>query len=464
MGHHAGGGSQEEKAHEIAGLVAAAGRHPTRETLMELYDAVCLDGPLAYVGPMMGLLGQLNATVPEVHGVGRWLATTAAHRGAAKAGMLILGGTVLDDEDLAILRTLGAHEEFTLYAAIALRNGLPAPDRELWALAKVVDGWGRIQSVEWLQHTTDPEIRSWILRAGYRNTVMYEYLAHIAATTGDLVGALQTPHPDRELLTAAGEILTALIAGGPAQDIHDYTEAPAAVEAFLGHMLTRAETFGDHEAVSAIRAFLTDPEALDPRDDGGWTVSLRERLGDQCAQLLGQDVWRHRIAEGLRSGDRGVFWAAHRAAQAQGIDTFDLLLGRLVEEPFESWWFQAWQQADGTRARELVDLAYRVLPLGEIATGPHDELGFGAAFSAHRALDWSLQALRDFPGLGSELLAVALRSPVVRNRNMALTALAAWPPAQVSAELVGLVGQLASGDPDESIRVRARELLDGISR
>jgi len=57
-----------------------------------------------------------------------------------------------------------------------------------------------------------------------------------------------------------------------------------------------------------------------------------------------------------------------------------------------------------------------------------------------------------------------LRSPVVRNRNMALTALAAWPPAQVSAELVGLVGQLASGDPDESIRVRARELLDGISR
>lgn len=464
LGHHASGVSKEDKAQEIAGLIAAAGRHPDTEHLTALYAAVSADGPLAYVGPMMRLLGQLNASVPEVHDLGRWLATTAADRGAVKVGMLILGGTVLDDADLVILRTLGAHEEFTLYASIAIRNGLPAPDRELWALAQAVDGWGRIQSVERLRHTTDPEICSWILRVGFRNTVMHEYLAHIAATTGDLAGALRRRDPDRELLTAAGDILVALVAGGPAQGIDDYTEAAVAVEAFLGHMVTRAETFGDHQAVTALESYLVELQGRQLRVEGGWSAALCERLLRQCADVLSSDLWNQRVSEGLRSGDRSVFWAAHQVASSRGIDTFDLLLRRLAVDPFGNGWFQAWQQADETRARQLVDLAREVLPLAEIGTGARDETGLGAPFSAHRALDWTLQALRNFPGLGGDLVSVALRSPVVRNRNLALMLLKAWPGAPWPCGSLEQVHHVAAADPVEATRRHAQELLDQVSR
>jgi hypothetical protein len=72
-----------------------------------------------------------------------------------------------------LLRTLGAHNEFTLYAVVAFGNGTEdGGESEIWALATVVDGWGRIHCVERLRHTSDPAIRRWILRTGFRNSVM----------------------------------------------------------------------------------------------------------------------------------------------------------------------------------------------------------------------------------------------------------------------------------------------------
>lgn len=67
--------------------------------------------------------------------------------------------------DVAVVRMHGAHEEFTLYSAVAVSNGLPDPEAELWALAASVDGWGRIHCVERLRQlagelaTEEPELR-----------------------------------------------------------------------------------------------------------------------------------------------------------------------------------------------------------------------------------------------------------------------------------------------------------------
>ena len=117
--------------------------------------------------------------------VGHWLAATATERGPVKLGIALLGVAGVGSA-AGLLRTLGAHDEFTLYAAVAFGNGVEDGESEIWSLATVVDGWGRIHCVERLRHTSDPAIRRWILRTGFRNSVMYEYLAYIAATTGGL--------------------------------------------------------------------------------------------------------------------------------------------------------------------------------------------------------------------------------------------------------------------------------------
>lgn len=141
--------------------------------------------------------------------------------------------------------------------------------------------------------------------------------------------------------------------------------------------------------------------------------------------------WPEVIAAGLQSDDRHTGWLANAAAARYGIETFGLHWERLQADPLDGPWFDAWKSANSPARRDsLVDLARASFPRASIATGrAADTLGFGPEFRAHRALDWTLQALRDHPGLGADLVTLGLLSPMTRNRNMALAALKEWPVA-----------------------------------
>src|SRR5262245_54058838 len=93
-------------------------------------------------------------------------------------------GFVRDPQDRALVRTLGRHDELTLYAVVAAAK-LGEPDRDVFEIARHVDGWGRIQAVRRLARTRDSQIKAWLLREGYKNWVMHEYAAYICAVTGD---------------------------------------------------------------------------------------------------------------------------------------------------------------------------------------------------------------------------------------------------------------------------------------
>ncbi|KAA1416893.1 hypothetical protein F0U44_17045 [Nocardioides humilatus] len=458
MGHHAGAGQATRQAGSIAELVVKACGRPTKARLRRLYRAIDDADVLAVLDPTIERVVAAKPQRHQLHDVGRWLATTATDRGAVKVGIALLGVSGLE-RDVDVVRVLGAHDEFTLYAAVALKNGLVDPDSELWALAAIVDGWGRIQCVEALSATEDPAIRGWILREGYRNSIMYEYLAYIAATTGGLVAALQTVEPDRSLLTAAGEILGALVMGGPARDLHDYEQGAEAVEAYLSLMRTRAETIGDFQTVTALHGFLEDQDDWDDLTAMGWTATRRSAFEAWCDAILADPRWDDLITVGLLSTDSGEFHRADEAARRRGIDTYEIHKRRIMTDPLGSSWFRAWQQADSDRAAELAQLAVDLLPLEEIASGPADELGLGQPWRAHGALDWTLQALRDHPGVGQDLVMTGLRSPVTRNRNMALHALKEWPTSLWPVESAAAVADLRATDPNAKTQEFAGEIL-----
>ena len=81
------------------------------------------------------------------------------------------------------------------------------------------------------------------------------------------------------------------------------------------------------------------------------------------------------------------------------------------------------------RLARVVAFAEAHLPLDGIASGPADELGLGPAFQAHGCLDTLLQEMRRDGVYSPALVAAGLRSPVVRNRNMATNALEGRPIA-----------------------------------
>lgn len=308
--------------------------------------------------------------------------------------------------------------------------------------------------MELLRDTEDPRIREWILRGGCRNLNGSDQLALIAATTGDLLSALRGDL-DRELLTAAGEIIESLIS---CDDIDDYEHGAHAVEAFLGHMRTRADTVQDVSTVAEIRSYLADNDDWDEWRWRHWTATRRAAFADTCGWILSWDKWPERITAGLAETDDGpAIWVA----RALGIDIFDTLVEKIRANPYTSNWYDAWLQADTERARQLVDMARTLLPIDQIAIGPADEKGLGPAWQAHRTFGWTVQALRDHPGTGGDLLLAGLHSPLNLDRHMALQALWKWPGHTWPPGAAAAVEEAARADPDKDVRQFAARLADG---
>lgn len=458
-----GGDDTNARAKDAARLLAKAVRRPTRRALGKLYTALVDDSAPAYVDLLLDEVIGARLDGSAVHELGVWLATTATDRGPVKIGLALIGITGLG-HDVDVVTTLGAHDEFTLFAAVAIGNGVSEPERDLWRLAQSVDGWGRIQCVERLRGTNDPEIKEWLLRDGYRNTVMYEYLAYIVATTGGLLDALHRRDLDRDLLTSSGEIIDALIAGGPAEDIGDLPDAPAVISAYLDLMHTRAETLVDLRTVVSIARLLGGGDDEEVCIELGWEEDDRARLASKVSAVLDLPLWPHVIAAGLESDDAHTFWLANAAAAQFGIDTFGVQWERLQSDPLGGPWYDAWRLADSEPRREsLVALARATFTPESIVTGGPDTLGFGLEFHAHRAFDWTLQELRHHTGLAPDLVALGLRSPMIRNRNMALNALKAWPVAAWPEGAENVLRSIASSDAYEPTRLLAREVLDRLN-
>jgi hypothetical protein len=461
--HHFGTGNNEATVRKTVELVLAYSRQPTANNKTAVYQYVIAEHVVSIIDPVIeALVNEAGIGHDRLYELARSFVTEAPDREPVKFGIAILG-LFRRPADMGLFQTLGRHDEFTLFCAVALANLSEEHDEALWTLARNVTGWGRIHVVERLAGTTNPAIKRWMLREGFRNSIMYEYLAATCARTGGLLAALSEDRVDRDLLTAAGEIIQALIVGGPAEGIDDYEDARPVIESYLGHMASSTETIEDFLHVNSIKRYLDeDNSRWAGRCDAGWTSECRESLRSECAAILGRPEWTDRVREQLSSDVELTFAIADQAAKALGIDTWDIHWQRLQQKPAEPGrWYHVMAGCDGDRIGKVVEFAEANIDLAAIATGVGDELGLGRGFEPHSCLDYVLQDLRRFPGNGAILIEAGLKSPVVRNRNMALNALAAWSQEGWPGGLERALEQAAGCEPNEDVRERMRQVLRG---
>ncbi|MGE3852680.1 MAG: hypothetical protein AB7K09_13130 [Planctomycetota bacterium] len=457
--HHARHETGEAGA-EVVELVLRYCEEPTATNLAAAYRRVIETGALAVIDQVVPELMQRPLDRRRLVELAYTFASVGADREPVKFGMAILGACQPADDYSDLFLTLGRHEEFTLFAAVALVNSRDNAERKLFELARSVTGWGRIHVVERLAGTDDPEIKQWLLREGFRNDILYEYLAWTCATAGGLLAALSEDQIDRELLTAAGQIINSLILGGPAEDMDDYDDGALAVEMYLRHLEPAASTWSDLNTVRAINDFAS-ADADDARVARGWSSTRRAGIRESCARICNMPYWRELVLSVTADVDHQDFHRASGAADMLGLDVWEPRLRWLAAEPLSAWrWCHVMNRCTDQQIDQFVSLAARTLDLQHIATGPALEAGFGGEFEPHGCLVMVLQELRRFPGHGLELIEAGLSSPVINNRGMATRCMAALP-TRWPEPLRSRLEAAAAIEPHDGVRALMKKVLSG---
>jgi hypothetical protein len=465
FGHHMAQGEVQSRVAPILGVIRTFCEAPTAINKHKVHEALGHESLLPLTDPLLEALGKAS-DIPHnrLYELAKSLATESPDREPVKLGIAILG-LFRERQDRQAFLTLGRHEEFTLYCAVALANGpdVSTAENDLWELAQSVHGWGRIHTVERLSRTQNPRIKDWLIREGFKNSVMDEYLAYLCADKGGLRAALEHEPVDNGLIESAGRIITALLSGGPAQDINDYDDGAVVVEAYLKQLSPRASKIKEFLIVSVVQSWLADEKAdWKTRAAKGWSDQRRAALREQAKDILARPIWRQAVLKGLGSENDIDFDEASRAADGLAIETWPYHWARLEKKPLEAGrWFPIMRQCNKDRIEAVVAMAERSLPLDGIATGAGTEMGLGKGFGPHSCLDFILQDLGPYPGHGYLLIQTGLRSPVIRNRNMALKALAEWGKGQWPAGAEQTLQQALSQEPDPKVKALIQKVLAG---
>jgi hypothetical protein len=369
---HFGFTTDQQVAAQAADIIRTITESPPEiQALQQLHDLLAEQDTLAIADALTEPVSNLDRE--RVRQVARWLAENGTRRRAVAAA-LVLVGLSGDERDRELLLLLGSLDALTLYAVVALVRTQSDRDMAVFELARRVRAWGRIHAVERLGRTTDPEIKAWLLRDGFRNGIMNEYLAHIAATTGDLAAALAEPYVDDELLDGASGILEALCdIGGPAKDMSDYADAPVAIDRYL-------EVVRHRPSVQRIRAVLALDRYLDD---------------DRCRQLLTDLDWIATVQQAIEGPDLDAFTTAIWPARRLRLRVHEQAKAWLEKQPYDTYLWDSLEDVD-----EALVLAERLLPLKELANGPAEGSGFGVEYRADRALESVVHRVAEHPGHG----------------------------------------------------------------
>ncbi|NUY81890.1 hypothetical protein HUK80_13380 [Flavobacterium sp. MAH-1] len=392
------------------------------------------------------------------------LATKTDKRNAVKFGIAILG-LCQDKSVLGDIKILGLHDEFTVYATIAIMNVSDNAVNDLWELAQKVDGWGKIQSVDRLAglELGNP-VKDWLLLEGYKNNIMHEYLAYTCAMNGELHTKLESAQIEYGLFRAASDILEALIVEhSPAEDITAYAFASQVIEDFIRHAKNHAASVSDFNALHKIKDFLTElQDDIGEQKGNGWTQDGISNCLIDLVEILNAKDWKAVAREALKSNDNLVYWNAKQAADKLGIDLWDTVWARLQENPLDSSsWFDVTHHGKPEHAEEIIGFALTHLPFEELGTGAKDSHGFGDDYNKHTSLECATTFLGDYPGMGEKIILTALKSPVTRNRNMAIGTLSKWKKDNWSPEIEKEVDRLSQTEPNTNTKENLQKLLKG---
>jgi hypothetical protein len=454
------GSEKAARAARLLELIAASSDADAGNATAEaaLYELLRADDVVTFYSDALDLAAARTRNVePKLHELARRLAMTSRDRGPVKFGIAMLG-SMGDEHDVDVLRTLALHDEFGLYASEALAEIAPDRQAALYDMARKLRGWGRIEAVARMVATSDPVLRRWLLTDAFRNSINPQYLAFQCVSIADLAGALDDARharaADVALMVGAADLLQALIKPGPGLGFDDYPDAPKAADAFLHLIEKRRDSVSFLLAAHALREYASARGA--PEAATQWTPAQVRDVTRLANEIIADPSWPQRVTAALAENRTDLTEVADAAARLK-IDTFDLHLRALARQPANPQrWSLAFAAANPERVPRLVTLA-------EKHFGP-EPIGSRAAdtrMHPPETLEAVLQGIASYPGSGLELVESSLSDRDNRVRRAAVETLVRWGASYLrDASLRTALNDAARTEADEALKARMVALLN----
>jgi len=446
---------------DLVQLISSVARNGDKQSKSDFYLKITeREGVIGIIDQFLeGLVASSVPVEPYLFEFSLKLATKTRNRNAVKFGVAILG-LCQNKQAIDDIKVLGIHDEFTVFSTIALSNLSDNLVGDLWHLAKLVDGWGRIRVVDILaQMDLSDKIRDWLVRDGYKNNIMYEYLALTCATNGRLGKKLAKDSIDQGLFDSAGEIIVALMDEGPAQGMSEYKEAEETIQSYVRHAKLVHLKIADFVIIHRIKDYLEQGPA---QNDvlKSWSQDVISNVLSDINKVLVSKDWKIEVNSALNSSDNQEYWNGKYAAGKLNMDISGIFWERLKKYPFESSsWYDITTRVQHNNPQKLVDNATSLIPIEEISTGPQDTMGVGPDWQKHQSLEAVITFLGSHPKIGEEIILAGLRSPVIGNRNMTLRTLQSWTSENWSERIKSELLNLKEIEPTEDTRADLISLL-----
>ena len=374
--------------------------------------------------------------------------TESTHAECVKIGLEILELFDSSQEGIReIIKNIGLFDEFTIFAAWCMRqwdNG----NEEIFKLAKKVHGWGKIHAIELLEPDTE-EIREWLLTDGVHNGVMRAYSA-LTCWNKSAAEKILFNKPTLAEFKGIADIFDGLLDEGPVNGISELNDAEKVLLRFLEIAPEYELTADEYNVILTIKEWAEDEEEGNMPD-----------VAEKATAILDSSTCRKIVEKALNDGE------AIRLAKEMNIP-FRKQLMECLNNDFDRQYYRC---GDLMEEEEYVEPVLKLfaekLPLAEMEGEPQDDLGFGKDFEKYNKLEFIMYELEERPLVGMKFMIAGLRSPVIRNRNRALSNLQKWveltgkPLRELSPELYKEVKTLKTKEVSERPMEMILPLLEG---
>ena len=457
--------SEESKSRikHLSSLIGKIAKNGDNQSKSDFYREITEnESVIGIIDEFLQKLVQSSLPVePHLFDYASKLATKTNNRNTVKFGIAILG-LCQNKKPIDDIKILGLHDEFKVFSTIALSNLSDNLVNDFWELAKQVDGWGKIQLVDRLaEMELNSEIKDWLILEGYKNNIMYEYLALTCAQNGMLNEKLNAESIDNKLYSSASDIIIALMDEGPAVGMSGYDESSEAIENFIRHSKKRNLNINSYITLHRIKDYLEEP--LEENESlKNWNQNDLSNCLIDINESLNSKDWTEEVQSALKSSDNVEYWNGKQAAEKLGIDLWDTVWNKLMQNPLDSSaWYDVTANAKENNVEEIIAFAINNLPLEFLGSGPRDSSGVGDDYQKHSSLDSVITFLENYPKKGEKLILVGLDSPVTRNRNMAIRVLDKWKAENWSNEITEKIKRLKAIEPNQDTKNNIERLLKG---